>query len=118
VNEIGQRMRQLREANRLSQVEIAKLSKSNQTTIAKTETGKMAPSVKLLLWWADYFNVSLDYLCCRTDKPEGELYECKPKTALHKGDMKQFIDMCFDPQSPYNAKLKAVLLSMMEETKK
>jgi len=115
MNEIGRRMRQLREANQLSQVEVAKLCNSNQATIAKMETGKMAPSVRLLIWWADYFDVSLDYLCGRTDKPQGKLYECKPKAPEHKGDMKQFIEMCFDPQSPYNEKLKETLLQMMEE---
>lgn len=77
----------------------------------------MAPSVKLLVWWANYFDVSLDYLCCRTDKPQGRLYECKPKAPVHGRDMKQFIEMCFDPKSPYNEKLKEVLLSMMEEQK-
>lgn len=117
MNEIGQRMRQLREANQLSQVEIAKLSGSNQATIAKTETGKKIPSIQLLIWWANYFDVSLDYLCCRTDKPQGKLYKCKPKTPEHRGDMKQFIDMCFDPRSPYNEKLKEALLNMMEEAK-
>ena len=116
--DIGQRMRLLRETSQLSQKEIARLSGSNQATIAKMETGKMAPSVKLLLWWADYFDVSLDYLCCRTDKPQGRLYECKPKAPPQGGDMKQFIEMCFDPQSPYNEKLKEALLSMMEGKEK
>lgn len=117
MNEIGRRMRDLREESQLSQVEIARLSGSNQATIAKMETGKTAPSVKLLIWWADYFGVSLDYLCCRTDKPQGEA-EYTPKATLHGGDMKQFIEMCFDPQSPYNEKLKEALLGMMEEMKK
>lgn len=113
--EIGQRMRQLRETSQLSQSEIARLSGSNQATIAKTETGKMAPSIKILLWWADYFDVSLDYLCCRTEKPQGKLFDCKPKAPAHGGNMKQFIEMCFDPQSPMNEKLKKTLLQMMEE---
>lgn len=117
MNEIGQRMRQLREVNQLSQVEIAKLSGSNQATIAKTETGKTAPSVKLLLWWADYFDVSLDYLCCRTDKPQGKLYECKPRLKPNGKEIKEFIEMCFDPASPYNGKLKEMLIQMMEESK-
>ena len=118
MNEIGQRMRELREANHLSQAEIAKLCGSNQTTIAKTETGKTAPSIKLLVWWADYFDVSLDYLCCRTDQPHGKLYECKPKLNANGEDMRKFIEMCFDPNSQFNAKLKETLLTMMEgETK-
>ncbi len=31
--------------------------------------------------------------------------------------MKQFIEMCFDPQSPYNTQLRETLLQMMEESK-
>jgi hypothetical protein len=29
--------------------------------------------------------------------------------------MQQFIEMCFDPKSPVNARLKETLLQMMEE---
>lgn len=115
MNEIGQRMRELRENARLSQAEIAKLCGTNQTTIARMETGKTAPSVKLLIWWADYFDISMDYLCCRTDQPQGKLYECKPKLKPNSEDMRQFIEMCFDPDSPYNDRLKEMLLRMMEE---
>lgn len=114
--QIGQRMKELREASRLSQADIAKLCGSNQATIAKTETGKTAPSVKLLVWWADYFDVSLDYLCCRTDQPQGKLYECKPRLKASGEDMRQFIEMCFDPGSPFNNKLKETLFQMMEES--
>lgn len=113
-NCIGQRMKELREASHLSQAEIAKLCGSNQATIAKTETGKTAPSVKLLVWWADYFDVSLDYLCCRTDQPQGKLYEQKPRMNVSSKDLKLFIEMCFDPESVFNSKLKETLLQMME----
>lgn len=114
---IGQRMKELREASHLSQKAIAQLAGSNQATVAKTETGKMAPSVKLLIWWADYFDVSLDYLCCRTDQPQGKLYECKPRMSINSDDFKQFVEMCFDPTSPFNAQLKDTLIQMMEEQK-
>lgn len=114
---IGKRIKQLRESYHLSQAELSKLCGSNQATIAKTETGKTAPSVKLLLWLADYFDVSMDYLCCRTDQPQGKLYECKAKIDADREEMRQFIEMCFDPKSPYNEKLKETLLTMMEEAK-
>ena len=111
---IGERMKQLRETAHLSQADIAKLCGSNQATIAKMETGKTTPSVKILLWWADYFDVSLDYICCRTDQPQGKLYECRPKMNISSNDMKQFIEMCFDPDSPYNEKLKSAIFDMMK----
>lgn len=115
---VGQRMRKLREASHLSQTEIAKLCGSNQSTIGKTESGKTAPSIKLLVWWADYFDVSLDYICGRTDQPEGKLYECKPRIKPHsEGDIRQFIEMCFDPDSPFSGRLKEALLNMMEGDK-
>ncbi len=115
---IGKRMKEVRELHRLSQAELAKLCGSNQATIAKTETGKTAPSVKLLLWLADYFDVSMDYLCCRTDQPQGKLYECKPRMEKDREEMREFINMCFDPQSPYNSKLKEALFQMMEDSRK
>ena len=115
-NHIGQRMKELREKNHMSQMDVAKLCGSNQATIAKTEAGKTAPSVKLLVWWADYFDVSMDYLCCRTDQPQGKLYEYKSRPKVSGKDMKQFIEMCFDPKSPYNERLKETLIAMMEES--
>lgn len=118
MDSIGQRMRELRENARLSQLEIAKMCGTNQTTIARMEAGKTAPSIKILVWWADYFNVSMDYLTCRTDRPEGELYERKPRMNATSEETKQFIEMCFDPKSPYNSKLKETLIKMMMEGQK
>ena len=70
MGDIGKRIKELREAHHLSQAEFAKLCGSNQATVAKTETGKTAPSLKLLMGIAEYFDISMDYLCCRTDQPE------------------------------------------------
>lgn len=117
MGDIGKRIKELREAHHLSQAELAKLCGSNQATIAKTETGKTAPSLKLLMGLAEYFDISMDYLCCRTDQPEGKLFECKPRMKATSEDMREFIEMCFDPASPFNAKLKDTLFKMMEESK-
>ena len=116
MNRIGQRIKELRENSGLSQADFAKICGSSQATVAKTESGKTTPSVKLLLGLADYFDVSMDYLTCRTDQPQGKLYECKPRMNVSSEDMKQFIEMCFDPASPFNSKLKDTLLKMMEES--
>lgn len=118
MTDIGKRIKEVREANRLSQAELAKICESNQATIAKTETGKTAPSLKLLLHMAEYFDISMDYICCRTDQPQGKLFECKPQMRYSGEDMKQFIEMCFDPASPYQDKLKTAILQMMEDSTK
>ena len=78
------------------------------------ENGQSTPPVELFRRYADYFDVSLDYIFARTDKPQGVTYEFKPKAAPERAEMRRFIEMCFDPQSPMNEKLKETLFRMME----
>lgn len=111
---INERMRELREAAGMTQTQVAKLCGSNQTTIAKMEGGQTRPSVDVLIWWANYFDVSLDYICCRTDKPQGETYEARPRVKVDN-DMKRFIEMCFDPKSPAIEQLKAAMMKVWKE---
>ena len=40
--------------------------------------------------------------------------QCKPKMEISHPEMKRFIEMCFDPGSPMNERLKATLMQMME----
>ena len=70
--------------------------------------------MELFRRYADYFDVSLDYIFGRTDKPQGATYTFKPKITPEREEMRRFIEMCFDPQSPINGKLKETLLRMME----
>ena len=41
-----------------------------QNTLSRYETGKREADYKTLILFADYFDVSLDYLLGRTDIPE------------------------------------------------
>ena len=113
MNQIDQCMRELRKSIHLSQADIAKLCGS-KSIIRKTKKGLTVLSVKLFVWYADYFDISMDYLCCRTDQPQGKLYERKPQLKYSDKDMRQFIEMCFDPSSPYNGKLKEVLFQRID----
>ncbi len=113
MSETGNRLRKLREGLGISQAKLAAIAGATQATINRYETGYSSPPLKILIWYADYFDVSMDYLCCRTDKPQGILYEFKPKPLAENKEMKQFIDMCFDSNSPMNERLKQVLLKMM-----
>ena len=116
--EMGKRMRQLRESVKLPQTVMAEKAHSTQSTIAKVEAGTASPSLGLLLWYAEYFDVSLDYLCCRTNNPEGKLFENKPKIEIDSDEMKRFIEMCFDPDSAVSRRFKDALLSMVTEDNK
>ena len=87
---------------------------STQSSVNRYENGQSTSPGALFRRYADYFDVSLDYIFARTDKPQGVTYEFKPKAAPEREEMRRFIEMCFDPQSPMNEKLKETLLRMME----
>ena len=113
---VGERLRKLREGISSSQGKIAKLVGTTQTSIGRYENNAADPPFSVLMWYANYFDVSLDYIFGRTDKPQGKLYDFKPKVE-DNDDMKLFIEMCFDPNSPMSEKLKDTLLQMMKGDK-
>lgn len=119
---VAKRMRNLRESASLSQAKIAAMIGVTQTSINRYENGQASPPLETLLWYADFFDVSMDYLFGRTDAPEGKLYEHKPKVieAMTKEDkqLRQFVDMCFDPASPISEKLREVLTQQLRENSK
>ena len=115
---VGERMRKLRESVNLSQSRMAKTFQVGQSSIFRDERGESSPSCELLMKYADYFDVSLDYIFGRTDDPHGASYEAKPKIEQSYPEMDKFIEMCFDPASPMNAKLKESLRRMLKEDSK
>ena len=109
---VGQRLKHLRESVHLSQMKICALNGCYQASLARYEQDKAVPPLKILLWYADYFDVSLDYIFGRTDNPQGKLYEYKPKISADSAQLRQFIEMCFDPNSPVSGKLKTTMMEM------
>lgn len=119
MKEIAERLKVLRQSVALSQSKLAELMGITQASVNRYENAQALPSVKILLRYGDFFDVSMDYILCRTDQPQGKVYQCEPKLAEAmaetNSDIKQFVNMCFDPKSPISAKLKQVLTQMLEE---
>lgn len=57
----------LRKEKGLTQTELAKLLKIDQTTVSKWELGKALPDTALLIKLAEFFDVSIDFLLSRTE---------------------------------------------------
>jgi transcriptional regulator with XRE-family HTH domain len=112
---LSQRLRGLREGIKIPQMKLAELIGTTQAAINRYENDKATPPPETILWYADYFDVSLDYIFGRTDKPQGTTYECQTKFVQSSVEMKQFVEMCFDPRSPMNDRLKQTLLEMLSE---
>jgi len=109
---VAERIKKLRTGVKLSQMKISALNGCLQSSLARYETGQAVPPLELLLWYADYFDVSMDYIFGRTDKPQGRLYDYNPKINADSEQLRQFIEMCFDPNSLVSGKLKNTMMEI------
>lgn len=65
----GDRLKELREDKGMRQEELAEMLNVTRATISAYETNTAFPSFLILVKIADIFEVSLDYLACRTKEP-------------------------------------------------
>lgn len=64
------RLKELRKAMGISQLKLAMDLNMNQNSISRYENLTHEADYKTLIMFADYFNVSIDYLLGRTDNPK------------------------------------------------
>lgn len=64
------RLKELRKQRNISQLKLAMDLGLNQNSISCYENGEREADYATLIAFADYFNVSVDYLLCRTENPE------------------------------------------------
>ena len=115
---VAQRLSQLRENVHLSQAKLAaELEGIEQSAIFRYENAQSFPPYWVLMQYADFFDVSLDYIFGRTDNPQGRTYNYQPKPLQNDPKIQEFIEMCFEPGSALNKRLKETLRVMMEERK-
>lgn len=65
-----QRLKDLREDNDMKQIQIAELLGIQQTVYSRYERGVQNIPLEHLLFLADYYNVSTDFILGRTDNPK------------------------------------------------
>lgn len=63
----SERLKELRAANGVSQMELARATGISQSAIAKWELNKTEPTASAIITLARYFNESADYLLGITD---------------------------------------------------
>ncbi len=118
MNIIGARLKKLRVEARYSQKQLADLCATTQATIGRYETGVAEPPLQKLLWYADFFDVSLDYIFGRTDDPHGVRKHTAIKEALSReGGLETLMTMCFTPGTLFNDRLKETVVQVLKEVK-
>jgi len=63
-------LRKLRKQKKLTQIALQMQTGIEQALLSKYETGERVPPTETLLILADFYNVSIDYILCRTDNPK------------------------------------------------
>lgn len=112
---IAERLRALRGTVNLSQAKLAQALELRQSAVNRYENNQSDPSYETLLRYADFFDVSMDYIFGRTDDPHGRVFQNQPNLEQGYPEMEQFIEMCFDPKSPMNQRLKETMLRLLKE---
>ena len=112
---VGDRLKALRKSVGISQKRMADILGTVQSCVYRYESGEAKVPMEQLVKYADFFDVSLDYIFGRTDDPHGMYCEAKPKVEKSYPEMDKFIEMCFEPGSAMNERLKETLKQMMRE---
>lgn len=63
-------LRKLRKEKNLTQIALQMKTGIEQALLSKYENGDRIPPTETLLILADFYNVSIDYILCRTENPE------------------------------------------------
>ena len=64
------RLRELRKSRGYTQVSLQMQTGIEQSLLSKFESGERIPPTETLLRLAEFYNVSIDYILYRTEKPE------------------------------------------------
>ena len=67
---MGTNLKKLRQQKKKTQLQVQMDTGIEQALLSKYESGKRIPPTETLITLADYYNVSMDYIMGRTDKPE------------------------------------------------
>ena len=80
---LSTRIKELRVARNLSQVQMAKLLGVTKQSISNWENNNIQPSVDMLVSIARLFSVSTDYLLCLDDRQVLDVSGLSPKYVAH-----------------------------------
>ena len=80
---LSTRIKELRVARNLSQVQMAKLLGETKQSISNWENNNIQPSVDMLVSIARLFSVSTDYLLCLDDRQVLDVSGLSPEYVAH-----------------------------------
>ena len=98
-------LKELRQKNKISQNEIAKILGVDRSNYSRYESGAIEPNIQILQKRADYFNVSIDYLLGRDSQ----------NTAILLNEQKEAFNYLRELKGPYLQMATGYLKKLAED---
>lgn len=111
---LGNKIKNLREKNNLSQKELAKILNIANSTLSQYESDVRVPSDDIKILIADYFNVSLDYLLGRPNKYN--VSKENSKVSELEEDFPEGISVLYRANKSLTPEQKEMMLRMIKAT--
>lgn len=112
------RLKDLRLQKKISMRETANQLNIPYTTYVNYEKGTREPNSEMLIKLANYFNVSIDYLICRTDNAQTSSYSLPDITPPSEADPDQFVfDMYKKLDIEDKAEIRGTMKYMLKSSK-
>lgn len=92
------KLKELRKEKHMTQKEMAKILNVSRSCVANYESDRRQPDQESLIFIADYFHVSIDYLMGRTPEQKKEMYDERQKrfwTVSKEAESKKHLDLRF-----------------------
>ncbi len=110
---LGDRIKMLREERQIKQEDLAKAMSVSPSTIGMYEINKREPNYELILKIANYFNVSTDYLLCKSDirnsnNVGNKFYMCPVYGQISAGQP-NWAEECIEGRIPIDPSLMNIL---------
>ena len=80
---LGNIIKELRLAHGMNQVELSEKFSVTKQTISNWENNNIQPSVDMLIKIADFFNVTTDYLLCRSNEKMLDVSDLSDEEIAH-----------------------------------
>ena len=89
MTKFSERLRQLRTARDMSQMDFAKIIGMSKSSINMYERGEREPGLETLEKIADFFNVDMDYLLGKTDVVNKAMWDSMPSNIFPMPEMRK-----------------------------
>lgn len=89
MTKFSERLRQLRTARDMSQMDFAKIIGMSKSSINMYERGEREPGLETLEKIADFFNVDMDYLLGKTDVVNKAIWDGMPSNIIPMPEMRK-----------------------------